>query len=96
MGSTLSPFLFALVLGRLTDEVRQEISRNVMFADKNREQVKENFGRWWFAFEKIECRSAECIFMMWMKSGSMVKLEAAEEAKDAEFKYLVSAIQKRV
>ena len=32
-GSALSPFLFAMVMDRLTDEVRQESPWNMMFAD---------------------------------------------------------------
>ena len=32
-GSVLSPFLFAMVMDRLTDEVRQESPWNLMFAD---------------------------------------------------------------
>ena len=32
-GSALSPFLFAMVMDRLTDEVRQESPWTMMFAD---------------------------------------------------------------
>lgn len=32
-GMALSPFMFAMLMGRLTDEVRQEFLWNVMFAD---------------------------------------------------------------
>ena len=45
-GSTLCPFLFAIVMDRLTDEVRQESPWNMMFADdivifnKSKEQVE--------------------------------------------------------
>ncbi|MCI4395202.1 hypothetical protein PGIGA_G00177740 [Pangasianodon gigas] len=45
-GSALSPFLFAVVIGRLTDEIRQESPRTMMFADdlvicsEGREQVE--------------------------------------------------------
>ena len=45
-GSTLNPFLFAMVMDRLNDEVRQESSWNMMFADdivicsESKEQVE--------------------------------------------------------
>ena len=45
-GSALSPFLFAMVMDRLTDEVRQESPWNMMFADdivicsESKEQVR--------------------------------------------------------
>ena len=32
-GSTLSPFLFAMIMDRLTDEVRKEQPRKMLFAD---------------------------------------------------------------
>uniref|UniRef100_A0AAR2JL50 ribonuclease H n=1 Tax=Pygocentrus nattereri TaxID=42514 RepID=A0AAR2JL50_PYGNA len=57
-GSALSPFLFAMVMDRLTDEVRQEAPWTMMFADdiiicgESREQVEENPKRWRFALER--------------------------------------------
>ncbi|XP_067346425.1 adiponectin receptor protein 2 isoform X1 [Channa argus] len=56
-GSALSTFLFALVMGRLTDEVIQESPWTMMFADdivicrKSREQVEENLEGWRSALE---------------------------------------------
>jgi len=51
-GSVLSPFLFAMLMDRLTDEIRQESSWTLMFADNtvicswSREQVEESLERW--------------------------------------------------
>ncbi|KAK3540457.1 hypothetical protein QTP70_031008 [Hemibagrus guttatus] len=59
-GSTLSPFLFAIVMDQLSEEVRQESPWTMMFADdivicsESREQVEENLERWRFALERRE------------------------------------------
>ncbi|KAK3519256.1 hypothetical protein QTP70_023102 [Hemibagrus guttatus] len=64
-GSGLSPFLFAIAMDQLSEEVRQESPWTMMFADdivicsESREQVEENLERWRFALErrgmKVSC-----------------------------------------
>ncbi|KAI5095823.1 hypothetical protein C0J45_14253 [Silurus meridionalis] len=56
-GSAQSPFLFAVVMDRLTDEVRQESPRTMMFADdivicgESSEQVEKSLERWRYMLE---------------------------------------------
>ncbi|KAK3550949.1 hypothetical protein QTP70_010876 [Hemibagrus guttatus] len=66
-GSALSPFLFAMVMDQLSEEVRQESPWTMMFADdtvicsESREQVEENLERWRFALERRGMKSnGEC------------------------------------
>ncbi|KAK3522565.1 hypothetical protein QTP86_024985, partial [Hemibagrus guttatus] len=62
-GSALSPFLFAIVMDQLSEEVRQESPWKMMFADdivicsESREQVEENLERWRFALERRGMKS---------------------------------------
>ncbi|KAI5104758.1 protocadherin gamma-A5-like [Silurus meridionalis] len=57
-GLALSPFLFAAVTDRLTDEVRQDSPWTMMFVDdivicgKSREQVEESLEWWRYALER--------------------------------------------
>ncbi|KAK3565386.1 hypothetical protein QTP86_007665 [Hemibagrus guttatus] len=57
-GSALSPFLFAIVMDQLSEEVRQKSPWTMMLADdivicsESREQVEENLERWRIALER--------------------------------------------
>ncbi|KAK3515300.1 hypothetical protein QTP70_013476 [Hemibagrus guttatus] len=69
-GSALSPFLFAVVMDQLSEEVRQESTWTMMFADdivicsESREQVEENLERWRFALERRGMKvSRKCGFI---------------------------------
>ena len=57
-GSALSPFLFAVIINRLTDEVRREPPWTMLFTDdiviceETREEVERRLESWRYALEK--------------------------------------------
>jgi len=57
-GSTLSPFLFAMVVDRLTDEIIRGFPWTMMFVNdfvlcgESREEVEEELERWRYALER--------------------------------------------
>ncbi|KAK2913101.1 hypothetical protein Q8A73_007214 [Channa argus] len=102
-GSALSPFLFALVMDRLTDEVRQESPWTMMFADdivicsESREQVEENLEKWRSALEnrgmKLSRSKTEYMCVNERDPGGTVRLQGTEVKKVQDFKYLGSTVQ---
>ncbi|KAK3537054.1 hypothetical protein QTP70_000286 [Hemibagrus guttatus] len=102
-GSALSPFLFAIVMGQLSEEVRQESPWTMMFADdivicsESREQVEENLERWRFALErrgmKVSRSKTEYMCVNEREGSGTVRLQGEEVKKVQEFKYLGSTVQ---
>ncbi|KAK3543486.1 hypothetical protein QTP70_023211, partial [Hemibagrus guttatus] len=102
-GSALSPFLFAIVMDQLSEEVKQESPWTMMFADdivicsENREQVEENLERWRFALErrgmKVSHSKTEYMCMNEREGSGTVRLQGEEVKKVQEFKYLGSTVQ---
>ncbi|KAK3509090.1 hypothetical protein QTP70_020302 [Hemibagrus guttatus] len=102
-GSALSPFLFAIVMDQLSEEVRQESPWTIMFADdivicsESREQVEENLERWRFALErrgmKVSHSKTEYMCVNEREGGGTVRLQGEEVKKVQEFKYLGSTVQ---
>ncbi|KAK3573483.1 hypothetical protein QTP86_025305, partial [Hemibagrus guttatus] len=102
-GSALSPFLFAIVMDQLSEEVRQESPWTMMFADdivicsENREQVEENLERWRFALErrgmKVSRSKTEYMCVNEREGSGTVRLQGEEVKKVQEFKYLGSTVQ---
>ena len=102
-GSALSPFLFAMVMDRLTDEVRQESSWNMMFADdivicsESKEQVERSLERWRYALErrgmKVSRSKTEYLCVNERGDGETVLLQGVEVPKVKEFRYLESTVQ---
>ncbi|KAK3551170.1 hypothetical protein QTP70_013885 [Hemibagrus guttatus] len=102
-GSALSPFLFAMVMDQLSEEVRQKSSWTMMFADdivicsESREQVEENLERWRFALErrgmKVSRSKTEYMCVNEREGSGTVRLQGEEVKKLQEFKYLGSTVQ---
>ncbi|KAK3551001.1 hypothetical protein QTP70_011436 [Hemibagrus guttatus] len=102
-GSALSPFLFAIVMDQLSEEVRQESPWTMMFGDdivicsESREQVEENLERWRFALErrgmKVSRSKTEYMCVNEREESGTVRLQGEEVKKVQEFKYLGSTVQ---
>ncbi|KAK3556262.1 hypothetical protein QTP70_007141 [Hemibagrus guttatus] len=102
-GSALSPFLFAIVMDQLSEEVRQESPCTMMFADdivicsESREQVEENLERWRFVLErrgmKVSRSKTEYMCVNEREGSGTVRLQGEEVKKVQEFKYLGSTVQ---
>ncbi|KAK3516372.1 hypothetical protein QTP70_009934 [Hemibagrus guttatus] len=102
-GSALSPFLFAIVMDQLSEEVRQESPWTMMFADdivicsESREQVEENLERWRFALErrgmKVSRSKTEYMCVNEREGSGTVRLQGEEVKTVQEFKYLGSTVQ---
>ncbi|KAK3518785.1 hypothetical protein QTP70_012733 [Hemibagrus guttatus] len=102
-GSALSPFLFAIVMDQLSEEVRQESPWTMMFADdivicsESREQVEENLERWRFALErrgmKVSRSKTEYMCVNEREGSGTVRLQGERMKKVQEFKYLGSTVQ---
>ncbi|KAK3523572.1 hypothetical protein QTP70_002481 [Hemibagrus guttatus] len=102
-GSALSPFLFAMVMDQLSEEVRQESPWTMMFADdivicsESREQVEENLERWRFALErrgmKVSRSKTEYMCVNEREGSGTVRIQGEEVKKVQEFKYLGSTVQ---
>ncbi|KAK3555149.1 hypothetical protein QTP86_009988 [Hemibagrus guttatus] len=102
-GSALRPFLFAVVMDQLSEEVRQESPWTMMFADdivicsESRDQVEENLERWRFALErrgmKVSRSKTEYMCVNEREGSGTVRLQGEEVKKVQEFKYLGSTVQ---
>ncbi|KAK3538157.1 hypothetical protein QTP70_032551, partial [Hemibagrus guttatus] len=90
-GSALSPFLFAIVMDQLSEEVRQESPWTMMFADdivicsESKAQVEENLERWRFALErrgmKVSRSMTEYMCVNEREGSGTVRLQGEEVKK---------------
>ena len=102
-GSALSPCLFAMVMDRMTDDIREEAPWTMMFADdivicsESKERVEEKLESWRYALErrgmKVNRRKTEYMCVNERQDKGTVKMQREEVAKVEDFKYLGSIVQ---
>ena len=102
-GSALSPFLFAVIMDRLTDEVRRKSPWTMLFADdivickETREEVERRLECWRYALErrgmKVSRSKTEYLCVNGRNDKETVKMEDTKVPRVKEFKYLGSTVQ---
>ena len=102
-GSALSPFLFAVIMDRLTNEARREPPQTMLFADdtvicKNtREELKQRLECWRYALErrgmKVSRSKTEYLCVNGGNDKETVKMDNKKVPKVKESKYLGSTGQ---
>ena len=102
-GSALSPFLFAVMMDRLADEVGREPPWMMLFADdiviceETREEVEQRLESWKYALErrgmKVSRSKTEYLCINGGNDDKTVKMEDTKVPRVKEFKYLGSTVQ---
>ena len=96
-GSTLNPCLFAMVMDRMTDNIREEAPWTMMFADDIVERVEEKPESWIYALERrgmeVNRRKTEYMCVNERQVKGTGKMQGEEVAKVEDFKYLGSTVQ---
>ena len=97
-GSALSPFLFPVIMDRLTDEVRRESPWTMLFADdiviceETRDEVERRLESWKYALEgrgmKVSRSKTEYLCINEGNDDKTVKMEDIKVPRVKEFKYL--------
>ena len=102
-GSALSPFLFAIIMDKLTEDIRTEAPWDMMFADdivlcrENKRDVEEALEIWRDALEKrglkVSRSKTEYVRMLREDEGhEEIKLQGETVKKVENFKYLGSVV----
>ena len=97
-GSALSPFLFAVIMDRLTDEVRREPPWTMLFVDdiviceETRKEVERRLKSWKYALErrriKVSRSKTEYFCINGGNDDKTGKMENAKVSRVKKFKYL--------
>ena len=102
-GSASSPFLFAVIMDRLTDNVRRELPWTMLFAEdiviceETREEVERRLETWRYALErrgmKVSSSKTEYLCINGGNDKETVKMENSKMLRVKKFKYLGSTVQ---
>ena len=101
-GSVLSLFLFAVIMDRLTDEVRREPPWTMLFADdivicEETREVEQRLESWRYALErrgiKVSKSKTEYLCVNGGNDDETVKMKDTKVTRVKEFKYLGSTLQ---
>ena len=100
--SALSPFLFAIIIDRLTEDIRKDTPWDMLFADdivlcrQNYRQLKENLEIWRNALErrglKVSRSKTEYLRVGAVDDGEELNLQGEKVKKAKNFKYLRSTV----
>ena len=102
-GSALSPLLFAVIMDRLTDELRREPPCTMLFADdiviceETRKEVERRLESWRYALErrgiKVNRSKTKYLCINEGNDDETVKMEDIKVPRVKKFKYLGSTVQ---
>ena len=102
-GSALSPFLFAAIMDRLTDEGRREPPWTMLFVDdivickETRKEVEQRLKCWSYALDrrwmKVSRSKTKYLCINGGNDKETVKIEDKKVPRVKEFKYLGSTVQ---
>ena len=101
-GSALSPFLFAIIIDRLTKDIRKDAPWDMLFADdivvsrRNHRELEEDLEIWRNALErrglKVSRSKTEYLRVGGMDDGEELKLQGEKVKRAKNFKYLGSIV----
>ena len=101
-GSALSPFLFAIIIDRLTEDIRKDAPWDMLFADdivlcrQNHRELEEDLEIWRNALErrglKVSQSKTEYLRVGGVDDGEELKLQEEKVKKAKNFKYLGSTV----
>ena len=102
-GSALSPFLYAVTMDRLTDEVRREppwtmlFTNDIVICEETREEVEWRLESWRYALErrgmKVSRSKTKYLCLNGGNDDETVKMEDTKVPRVKKFKYLGSTVQ---
>ena len=101
-GSALSSFLFAIIIDRLTEDIRKDTPRDMLFADdivlfrQNYRELEEDLEIWKNALErrglKVSRSKTEYLRVGAVDDGEELKLQGEKVKRAKNFKYLGSTV----